>query len=525
VTHSEAIARSLAARGVDTVFGLPGGEILAFIDACRRSGLRFLLTGHEAGAAWMAQVTGQLTGIPGVCAATLGPGASNLVTGVASALLERAPMIAVSAQTPNREIGTATHQRLDLTRLFTPVCKAAIAIGGGDTAAITNSAVDLALEPRAGPVYLALPSDVATQECGAWTAQVHDAGPRPPSAGIREIADRIAGANRPLLLIGLGATPAAAPAIVALIARLQAPFVVTPKVKGIVSEEHPLFLGVASGMALDREVVATLRAADLVIGIGFDPVESDKSWFAALDVVALDSVSMAEGAYRPVEAIGGIPALIAELAAIVQPKPWPEELLNERGQAIRPRFLDAPAGLSPLRLIEELRGVFPRNGIAACDVGSHKLAIGQFWRAYEPGAFLMANGLSAMGFGLPAAIAAQLVHPALPVIAMVGDGGMLMMMHDLPLIRELGLPIVIVVFRDASLSLIRLSAERRKFEPVGVDFRPPDFAAAARAFGIEAGRASTIADARSLLEQALTRRVPYLIEAPIDYREYREVIG
>lgn len=306
---------------------------------------------------------------------------------------------------------------------------------------------------------------------------------------------------------------------------MQAPFVVTPKVKGIVSEEHPLFLGVASGMALDSEVVATLREADLVVGIGFDPVESDKTWFASLNAVALDTVSMAEGSYRPMEAVGDLPALIADLAAIVQAKPWPEELLQQRRDAVRPRYLDAPAGLSPLRLIEELRTVFPRDGIATCDVGSHKLAIGQFWRAYEPGTFLMANGLSGMGFGLPSAMAAQLVRPSRPVIAMVGDGGMMMMMHDLALVRELGLPIVIAVFTDGSLSLIRLAAERRKFEPIGVDFHPPDFAAAARAFGIEAGRASTIAEARSLVEQALTRRVPYLIEAPVDYREYREVIG
>ncbi|MGA7240313.1 MAG: thiamine pyrophosphate-binding protein [Bryobacteraceae bacterium] len=525
MTHSEAIAQTLAARGVETVFGLPGGEILAFVDACRRSGLRFLLTGHEASAAWMAQITGQLTGIPGVCAATLGPGATNLVTGIASALLERAPMIAISAQTPNREIATATHQRLDLPRLFQPISKGVVTAGDGDTAAMTNSAVDLALAPRSGPVYLALPSDVATQECGPRMAESRSSDIRKPSAGVQDIADRIAASKRPLLLIGLGATPAMAPAIAALIVRLQAPFLVTPKVKGIVSEEHPLFLGVASGMALDREIVATLREADLVIGIGFDPVESDKTWFASLDVAALDTVSMVEGSYSPTEALGELSVLIAELAAIAPARPWPEELLSQRHEAMRPRFLDAPAGLSPLRLIEELRSVFPRDGIAACDVGSHKLAIGQFWRAYEPGTFLMANGLSGMGFGLPAAMAAQLVYPNRPVMAMVGDGGMLMMLHDLVIIRELRLPIVIVVFTDASLSLIRLAAERRKFEPVGVDFLPPDFAAAAQAFGIEGRRASTIAEARSLAEQALARRVPYLIEAPVDYHEYREVIG
>ena len=388
--------------------------------------------------------------------------------------------------------------------------------------------MDLALTPRAGPVYLALPSDVAMQESASRSTARLSPALRASLPGVQTIADRIAASERPLLLIGLGATPAAAPAVAALIARLQAPFLVTPKVKGIVSEEHPLFLGVASGMALDREVVATLREADLVVGIGFDPVESDKTWFASLDVVALDTVSMAEGAYRPMEAVGELRRVDRRTGRRHRRRRslGHEELLTAAprgGTAAISRRADSD--LSPLRLIEELRAVFPRDGIAACDVGSHKLAIGQFWRAYEPGTFLMANGLSGMGFGLPAAMAAQLVHPAKAVLAMVGDGGMLMMLHDLALIRELGLPIVIVVFTDASLSLIRLAAERRKFEPVGVDFQPPDFVAAARAFGIEADRASSVAHARELVERALTRRTPYLIEAPVDYREYRGVIG
>jgi acetolactate synthase-1/2/3 large subunit len=524
VTHAEALAHALAQRGVREVFGLPGGEILAFVDACRRAGLRFLLTGHEASAAWMAQVTGQLTGVPGVCTATLGPGAANLVTGVASALLERAPMIAVTAQTPNRELDTATHQRLDLAGLFAPIAKAAITLGQGDTAALVDAGIDLALAPRAGPVYLALPSDVALEDCKPAGKNAKSEAPL-VSADVRGIAKRIAASNRPLALIGLGAIPTAARAVEALIAKLQAPFVVTPKVKGIVSEDHPLFLGTASGMALDREVIATIRAADLVIGIGFDPVESDKTWFAGLDVVALDTVSMAEGRYRPQEALGDIPALITELAALVEPKPWPEELLQERRAALRPRYASGLGGLSPLRLIEALRSIFPRDGITACDVGSHKLVIGQFWRAYEPGTFLMANGLSAMGFGLPAAIAAQLVYPERRVMAMVGDGGMLMMLHDLAMIRELSLPIVVVVFTDSSLSLIRLAAERRRFEPVGVDFQAPDFTAIARGFGLESARAASVEHASQLVEGALLNRRPFLVEAAVDYREYREVFG
>ncbi len=533
-THAEVIARTLADRGVQYVFGLPGGEIVAFLDACRRSGIRFLLTGHEASAAWMAQVTGQITGIAGVCASTLGPGATNLVTGVAHAHLDRAPLLAITAQIPDAAIGTMTHQRLPLEALFSPITKASIAIGAGDTAALVRGAMDLAEAPRPGPIHISLASDVAIKPCD--TEQFPTSGSDRLSSLLEsnrrelkemisaefahaEIAKRLASAKQPLVLIGLGATPIMAPAIQALIDRLQCPFLVTPKVKGILPEDHPLFLGVASGMAIDRDIVETIQTADVVLAIGFDPVECDKSWFANIEILSIDSASMAEGDYHPLEAVGNIASLLDQLSP--QPKPWPVEQLDQRRAAIR----RTPAqGMSPLRLIEELRAVFPRDGIATCDVGSHKLAMGQFWRSYQPGTFFMSNGLSAMGFGVPAAIAAQLAHPDKPVLAVVGDGGMLMMIHDLALIQELGLPVIIVVLSDRSLSLIRVSEERRGIAPYGVDFSPPDFAAIAQAFGIASKRASTIADARESVERALMTRAPFLLDVPIDYREYYDLV-
>jgi len=340
-----------------------------------------------------------------------------------------------------------------------------------------------------------------------------------------QIAARLQSAERPLVLIGLGATPADAPAIRALIDQLQAPFLVTSKAKGIAREDHPLFAGVASGMAIDREIVETVRAADLILGIGFDPVECDKTWFADVPMVALDTASMSEGGYGPLEAIGALHSLLAQLTAgITQPKPWPPELLDARRAAILRMPLASSAGVSPLRLIEELRSVFPRDGIAISDVGSHKLVMGQFWRCYEPGTFFMSNGLSGMGFGIPAAIAAQLVWPEKRVLAVVGDGGMLMMLHDLALIRELALPVIMVVLTDGSLSLIRVSAERRGFPPYGVDFNPPDFARIGQAFGIAGQRASSVAAAKACVETALTKRIPLLLEVPVDYREYYDLV-
>ncbi len=530
-THADVMAKTIAKQGVEYVFGLPGGEIVAFIDACRRAGMRFLLTGHESSAALIAQVVGQITGIPGVCAATLGPGATNLVTGVASALLERSPLLAVTAQIPCGIIRTMTHQRFDLNAMFAPITKKSVTVGSEDTEELIDKSLTLAAEPRPGPVHLVLPSDLAVAECDSAVISKEEATKNQPngsvglSGKVTEIGARILTSKRPLLIFGLGVTPVAAPAVRGLIETLKAPFLVTPKAKGILPEDHPLFLGVASGMAIDRDVVETIQTADLIIGIGFDPVECDKTWFADADVVSIDSASMSEGSYHPFEALGEITSLLTQLiATISHAKPWPKDLLRTRRQAVKRSARPAAKGVSPLGLLEGLRTVFPRGGVATCDVGSHKYLMGQFWPCYAPGTFFMSNGLSGMGYGLPAAIAAQLVYRERAVLAVVGDGGMLMMLHDLALIRELQLPIIIVVLTDSSLSLIRIGMERRGLPAYGVDFRPPDYAAVANSFGIRGEKATTVSEAKTAVERALTKRYPLVLDVPIDFREYYDLV-
>ncbi len=528
LTHADMIAKSLAERGIKFAFGLPGGEIAAFMDACRRADIRVLLTGHESSAAWMAQVFGQITGIPGVCFATLGPGATNLVTGVASAFLDRAPLLVVTAQIPNGVRDTLTHQRLDLEAMFAPITKRTAVVGTADTCQLIDDCMSLATAPRPGPVLLVLPSDTAKQEhhCSIETHKPNFAVDRREGYdSLLEIRDKAAVCQRPLILIGLGAPPSAAAEIRELVEKLEAPFLVTPKVKGIMPEDHPLFVGVASGMAIDKDIVETLRASDLILSIGFDPVEADSTWFAELNMVTIDSVSMAAGDYHPPEAIGDLRSLVSELTTLIaEPKPWSMELLQARRQVLKRTPRCTYQATSPLGLIEGLRSVFPRNGVVACDVGSHKLLMGQFWRSYEPGTFFMSNGLSGMGFGVPAAVAAQLTNPDRAVMVVVGDGGMLMMTHDLVLIRELGLPIIIVVLKDNSLSLIRVSQERRGYPPCGVDFTSPDFAAIAEAFGICGERAETVAQALAAVENALRGRNPLVLEVPVDLREYYDLV-
>jgi acetolactate synthase-1/2/3 large subunit len=524
-THAEAIAETLAGCGVEFVFGLPGGEVLALIDACRRRGLRFVLAGHESSAATMAQVMGQIKGVPGVCVSTLGPGATNLVTGVANAFLDRAPLLVLTAQIPSAAFPIMSHQRLQLDRLFSPITKRSSTLGAGDSGEIAYSSMRLASAPRPGPVHLALPSDVAVQECVVAPAMEEPMASRSTGEDtLAKIAARVNSSQRPLVLVGLGADPSAAATIRALVNCLQAPFLVTPKVKGILSERDPRFLGVASGMAIDRDIVETIRAADLLLTIGFDPVECDKTWFADVEIVALDAVTMSEGNYRPLEAIGDVAALVAALMVLLEPKPWPEELLSRRRKAMARTPAGPARGLSPLGLIEELRRACPPDGLVTCDVGAHKLLMGQFWRAYQPGTFFMSNGLSGMGFGIPAAVGAQLAYPGRPVLAVVGDGGLLMMLHDLALIRGLNLPIIIVVFSDSSLSLIRVSQERRGLPNCGVDFPAPDFAAIAQAFGIRARRVESLAAVRTEVERALAGRFPMLLDVPIDLNEYYDLV-
>ncbi len=543
-TNADVIARALAAEGIEYAFGLPGGEVVVLIDALRRAGIRFLLVGHEASAAFMADVTGQITGRAGVCLSTLGPGAANLVTGVASAYLERSPVLALTAQIPRDLLPSFTHQRIPLDQLFGGITKQSLVLDGLDTDAHVAAALQLARSERPGPVHLAIPGDVAAREprssgrqgASGWPGSAGRtaaaAGPLATKGGDAEsVVEAVGEARRPLLLIGLGARPNDALAIGHLLEVTQWPWVSTPKAKGIVPETHPRFLGVVSGMAIDRVILETLEASDLLVGIGFDPVECDKPWFLDRPIVNVTRWSTHEGTYRPSEVIGDIGAIANGLAARLGPQPWPDALIQERRRAIRrhPGISKdgagaSSSGLSPLAVLEALRDVLPEETVLACDVGSHKFIAGQFWRTTVPHTFFMSNGLSSMGYGLPAAVAASLQFPGRPVAALVGDGGMLMMAHNLPLIASLGLPILIIVFTDGSLSLIRYAQTRRDLPPYGTDFTAPDFSQIAAASGIAAARATTLDAVKTHAGRAVATRLPFLLDVAIDLREYEDLV-
>ena len=543
-TCAEVLAATLRDAGVERMFGLPGGEILDFIDAARQVGIEFILVRHEAVAAFMADAAGQIARRPAVCVSTLGPGALNLTLGVANAFLDRSPLIAITATMSTAAAPYATHQQLDLNAVFRPFTKQTLTLDGVNTAATVRRAWQHAATPRFGPVHLALPSDVARQperqaEDPAIVALAPDPAPPPRRDGIARMADAIRKARRPVLILGLDLDPYVDPPAVRRFAEaVGAPVFVTPKAKGIFPEDHRQFFGVCSGLAADSVVVDFFGNADLLVGVGFDPVESDKIWHHTMKLVSIAPVSIAAGKYEPaLELIGDtVAALMALAERPYGPYEWSsgdEVAFRERlertlrgrdGQDGRERQ-DGAKGLSALEVTRTLRDLFPAETIVTTDVGSIKLIVSQAWRATQPLTFLESNGLSAMGYSLPAAMAAKLAMPDRPVLCTMGDGGFAMVFADLETCVRRRIPFVTVVYNDSALSLIQVAQERRGYADYGVRYRSIDFAAASAALGAWSRRVATLEELEVAVKEARGLDVPAVIEVPIDPAEYRAQAG
>lgn len=531
MTVAEALAGALAGAGLTRMFGLPGGEILDFIDAARRAGIAFTLVREETTASFLADALGQLERRPAVCVSTLGPGAVNMTLGVANAFLDRSPLIAITATIAEGARPYATHQNLDLNAVYRPFTKLTLTLDGTDTAAAVRRAWRTAVEPRMGPVHLALPSDVARREeriTAASDTVDLDPAPVPPPAreAIHRMTARLRRASRPVVIVGLDLDPRTAPPLVRrFVEALGVPAFVTPKAKGLLPEDHPLFCGVAAGVAADGVIVEFLARADLLVGLGFDPVESDKLWHQTMPLVAIGPLSVAAGAFRPeLELVGDLARSVEALVGQgLGPYAWSgEDLAGLRDQiqrALRP--VEPPTeGLSPYEVTRVLRETCPRETVMTTDVGSVKFVVSQAWTTWEPLTFLESNGLSSMGYGLPAAMAATIHFRDRPVVCTVGDGGFAMTLGDLETCVRERLPIVTVVYNDSALSLIRVAQARRGHPEYGVRYGPVDFAAAARALGAWGRRVRSLDDLARALGEALTLGQPAVIDVPVDPREY-----
>jgi acetolactate synthase-1/2/3 large subunit len=445
------LAAELAAAGTTAVFGVPGGgQNLDFVEATQRAGMQFVLAHTETAAVIMAAVHGELTGAPGACVVTRGPGLASATNGIAHALLDRQPVVVVADCVPAADRDRVPHQRLPQTALAAHAAKATTSLGGADPASIARAVVGCALAVPAGPVEV----DVDEAASGRPPAT-----PAPAEASGDEGAcrSRLAAARRPVVALGIGALRHVG-VVRARLAGTGIPVLATYRAKGIVSDHSAEAAGLLTGGTAERPL---LDRADLVIGIGLDPVELiPTAWPYADKTTLLDEWDSASGGWfgDAVRLTGPLEKLIGWLDTL-----GPHEWEHDAGRRARKGFCrlleedgGSSDGVTPQRVVTITQQRSPSNTRATVDAGAHMLAAMPLWEADRAGDVLISSGLATMGFALPGAIAAAVADPARPVACLTGDGGLTMVLGELETLARLQLPVVVVVFNDASLSLIKI---------------------------------------------------------------------
>jgi len=527
---AELVVRYLRALGVQHMFGYPGDPSVEVLEACRREGLDFVLACREGTAGLMAEATGMLTGLPGVCLSTLGPGSTNLVNAVANAWLDRVPMLAFSGQIETRREPFFTHQVVDQERLFAPISKWATTLQPHTAGTILRKAVRTAMAERPGPVHMTLAADVVTAEAEDDQILLPPLAAREfPLAFAADAAaayavTRIRAARRPLILAGIGAVRAGAGAsLVRLAEALSCPVVVAPMAKGILAEDHPLYAGTLD-MACNELMWKFLAGCDLLLCAGFDAVELIKPWSLKVPAIHIDATPNTDQIVpAELELVGPIAAMLDALAEGCKGQErWSGREIAAHRQALTAAYYQGRVAgrLNPTDVIDVVRAALPREAIATADVGSHKLLVGQGWTTYAPRATLMTNGLSSMGFSLPAAIAAKLVHPQRPVVCFTGDGGLAMVQGELRVASSLKLDPLVVVFCDNSLNRIELKQMARHYPSWGTRIDPTDIALLAQAMGCDGVNVDSVRGLEAALTAPRSNDRPLVIGATIDPSQY-----
>jgi acetolactate synthase I/II/III large subunit len=528
---AELLVRCLEHEGVEVIFGVPGEETLAFTDALLDSRIRFVPCRHEQGAAFMADVWGRLSGRAGVCLGTLGPGATNLATGVGDANLDRAPVVAITGQAGRDRIHKESHQYVDVVDMFRPLTKWNARLGLASVIPeAVRKAFKLAETEKPGACHLELPEDVADETAPRDALPLSTERPRRPSPdrpALRRAAELIDRARRPLLFAGNGVIRGrAAGALREFAGRTGIPVANTFMAKGCLSWDHDLSLGTI-GLQMRDAISCGFDRADLVIAAGYDPVEyAPRLWNAdgSKMIVHLDfTPAEVDAHYQPaVEVVADVREALDILRDLVSVRrdPAPTRVLH---QWILDELATGAAGnafpLTPQRVLHDLRQVLAPEDIVISDVGAHKLWVARLFPAVDPNTVVISNGFAAMGIGLPGAIAAKLLHPDRHVVTVTGDGGLLMNVQELETAVRLGLSLVVLIFRDDAYGVIRWKQLNRYRRESGVAFGNPDFVALARAFGARGERVAAADDLVPALRSALEGRGPCVVDVPVDYGE------
>ncbi|MCA9234389.1 MAG: acetolactate synthase large subunit [Planctomycetales bacterium] len=533
---AELLVRCLQHERVEYVFGIPGEENLDLLDALADSSIRLVVTRHEQAAGFMAATYGRLTGRVGVCLATLGPGALNLVTPVAFAQLGGMPMLTITGQKPVKSSKQGQFQIVDIVDTMQPITKLTHSIvSGANIPARVREAIRLAEEERPGAVHLELPEDVAAEETDG--EPMHRSLVRRPVAeakAVRAAAERIEAATRPLAVIGAAANrKLTCHMLRKFFEQTGIPFVTTQMGKGVADDLNPRCLGNAALSSGDF-VHRAIDAADLIINIGHDVIEKPPFVMQrhGTDVIHVNFFSaQVDPVYFPqIEVVGDIANSVWQLTERVARQPhWQFDFFDRVRTALQQHIADDAADarfpILPQRLVAEVRAATPEKGIVALDNGIYKIWFARNYPARFSNCLLLDNALATMGAGLPSAIAAKLVYPDRCVTAVCGDGGFMMNSQELETAIRLGLNLTVLVLRDDAYGMIKWKQQHMGLRDYGLDFGNPDFVRYAESYGAHGHRLAAAADLAPLLRRCHQTPGVHVIDAPVDYSDNDRVLN
>jgi len=530
---SDLLVKCLENEGVTTIFGVPGEENLDFLESLRTSSIRLIVTRHEQSAAFMAATYGRLTGRAGVALSTLGPGATNLVTGVAFAQLGGMPLVVITGQKPIRHSKQGRFQIIDVVGMMRPITKMTECITSANRIpSLVREAFRSAEEERPGAVHLELPEDIAVESVDRvplMRTRTRRSGPDPKA--LAEALELINTAVRPLIVIANGANRKRIHKhLLEFIEKTQIPFVSTQMGKGVIDERSPYCIG-TSALSDGDYIHCAITAADLIIMIGHDVTEKPPT-FIDDDKQKLLHINFysarVDDVYLPTtEIVADIAhTLWALTEKIERQSHWDRSYFFHVRDAIRAKNNSGERSfpLKPQYIVSTLRRVIPERGILSLDNGMYKLWIARQYPAYEQNTVLLDNALATMGAGLPNAIAAKLVHPDRPVVALCGDGGFMMNSQEIETAMRLQLDLVIVIVNDSGFGMIKWKQEAQKLPAFGLDFSNPDFVTYAESYGARGLRVESADDFERHLTYALGKKGVTIIDCPIDYGENIKVL-
>lgn len=525
---SNLFIKALENEGVRYIFGIPGEENLDFLDALKDSKIKLILTRHEQGAGFMAATYGRLTGKPGVCLATLGPGATNFTTPAAYAQLGAMPMMMITGQKPIKKSKQGRFQIVDIVELMGPITKYTRQIvNGNHIASMVREAYRLAIEERPGAVHLELPEDIAAESCEDRVYKV--VGHQRPDADettIQNAAKMIEEATMPLLLIGAGANrKRTSEALQTFINKTGIPFFNTQMGKGVVDERHPKFLGTAA-LSSDDFLHCAINRADLIINIGHDVIEKPPFFMeeGGTKVIHVNffAAQVDEVYFPQLNVIGDIATSVLKLTKhITNFSNWElsyfKRIKDEVESHLAKYSEDNRFPILPQRLVHVVRETLDDDSIVTLDNGVYKIWFARNYKCYQPNTLLLDNALATMGAGLPSAILAKLINPNKKVISVCGDGGFMMNSQELETAIRLKLHLVVIILNDSAYGMIKWKQEGMGFESFGLDYKNPDFVKYAESYGAIGHRPLSDEDFKQIIKKCLDTSGVHVIDLAVDY--------